>query len=314
MPVQKWMWAAFLLGAGLPVLATPVAPPDQPQQQYAVSTSHDRLGRLLAPVYINGRGPFRFLIDTGSTGTFVGSRLARELGIAPPDKNPQLMRIHDVMGTIDAPAIHVTRLDLGPFVETDLTLPSLPIEDLSGANGVLGVEGLRGRQLSVDFRRDIITIDDGGQYIPARFDRLQAEIQKGSLMVVSIRISDVEAPTLIDTGAETTVINLAMLKAIRAAGERPLPIKETTLINLFGTKVPGTFYLVDDVKIAGYRLDHLPVAVVSSELFESWGYPDTPAIVLGMDVLGLADGLVLDYRNAELYVGFPTIKSNYRLH
>ncbi|MFL6618280.1 MAG: hypothetical protein ACJ8MH_06740, partial [Povalibacter sp.] len=58
-------------GRGNPTEATPVPAPqklaslEQPDHLFAAPTRADRIGRIMAPVTINGRGPFRLIVDTG---------------------------------------------------------------------------------------------------------------------------------------------------------------------------------------------------------------------------------------------------------
>src|SRR5690606_32715782 len=40
---------------------------DGEEALYASPTRRDRIGRIIAPVIINGQGPFRFVVDTGAT-------------------------------------------------------------------------------------------------------------------------------------------------------------------------------------------------------------------------------------------------------
>ena len=37
-------------------------------------------------------------------------------------------------------------------------------------------------------------------------------------------------------------------------------------------------------------------------IFEHWGMVDEPALLIGMDILGLLDTLVIDYRRMELHI------------
>jgi hypothetical protein len=40
-------------------------------------------------------------------------------------------------------------------------------------------------------------------------------------------------------------------------------------------------------------------------VFRLWNLDDKPAILVGMDVLGLADALMIDYRRSEMWVLLP---------
>src|SRR5918993_608268 len=42
-----------------------------PEPRYVAPTRRDRIGRVWAPVYINGQGPFRLVLDTGANRTAV---------------------------------------------------------------------------------------------------------------------------------------------------------------------------------------------------------------------------------------------------
>ena len=41
------------------------------------------------------------------------------------------------------------------------------------------------------------------------------------------------------------------------------------------------------------------------EIFKHWKLTDEPAMLIGMDVLGLLDTLIIDYRRKELQVKLP---------
>src|SRR5688572_17412347 len=43
---------------------------------FASPTRIDRIGRIVAPVYINGQGPFRLVVDTGASHSTVSPQLA----------------------------------------------------------------------------------------------------------------------------------------------------------------------------------------------------------------------------------------------
>ena len=49
-----------------PGLGSRLAQPPEAATLFASPTRMDRIGRILVPVSINGRGPFRMLVDTGA--------------------------------------------------------------------------------------------------------------------------------------------------------------------------------------------------------------------------------------------------------
>ena len=57
------------------------------EPRYVSPTRRDQIGRIWAPVMINGRGPFRLVLDTGASHSAVTALVALALGI-PTDRSP----------------------------------------------------------------------------------------------------------------------------------------------------------------------------------------------------------------------------------
>ncbi len=51
------------------------------EPRYVAPTLRDRLGRIWAPVYLNGKGPFRLVLDTGASNSAVMAEVATDLGL-----------------------------------------------------------------------------------------------------------------------------------------------------------------------------------------------------------------------------------------
>lgn len=64
-------------------------------------TRRDKIGRIWAPVLINGQGPFRLVLDTGASGSAVNARVAQILGLAPDAAQSVLLR--GVTGCVAVP-------------------------------------------------------------------------------------------------------------------------------------------------------------------------------------------------------------------
>src|SRR5262245_22989425 len=82
--------AAAWLAAAPPAFAECIDAPDLAAYQTATAmdfaqgpTRSDRLGRVVAPVIVNGQGPFRFIVDTGANRSAVSQALADQLGLTP---------------------------------------------------------------------------------------------------------------------------------------------------------------------------------------------------------------------------------------
>src|SRR5262245_48388599 len=91
--------------APTPPVATAPAPPvhDPNEPLFAVPTQRDRIGRILAPVMINGKGPFRLIIDTGANHSTVSPHILEKLGLVPAPENDRI--VHGVTGSARVPSV-----------------------------------------------------------------------------------------------------------------------------------------------------------------------------------------------------------------
>ena len=51
------------------------------EPRYVAPTRRDQIGRIWAPVLINGRGPFSLVLDTGASSSAVTAMVALALGM-----------------------------------------------------------------------------------------------------------------------------------------------------------------------------------------------------------------------------------------
>src|SRR5271165_4151245 len=111
-----------------------------------IAAVNDLYKRMTAPIRVNGRGPFPFVVDTGSNQTVISAELAAQLGLPPGDPSP----LNGVAGVQMAPTTRA-RLDVGPRRHRDATLSILAQADIGGS-GLLGLEDLDGQEVTLDFR------------------------------------------------------------------------------------------------------------------------------------------------------------------
>ncbi|HEY2396876.1 MAG TPA: retropepsin-like aspartic protease [Rudaea sp.] len=269
-----------------------------PDQRWVARTDRDRIGRIWVPVLINNKGPFRLALDTGATNTAVTPDVALALGLSPVDSDRVVLR--GVTGTATVPTIPIDGLIVG-----DLDLPSrrLPIiaNGLGGADGILGTEGMLDKRITIDFRNDSIVIArsrheraaSGLIVIPFKLD--------DGLAIVDARIGRVAARAVIDTGGQSTIGNVALHEALlsRYRKEAVVPdgIVGVTLDVQLGNRIDTPPIVLGSVAIG-----HAQVTTGDMEIFRQWRMTREPVVLIGMDVLGLFDTLVIDYARRELQV------------
>jgi predicted aspartyl protease len=259
-------------------------------------TDSDRAGRMVAPILVNGEGPFRFIIDTGANRSVLSGRLAQRLGLTPSGDG----EVHSVYGVAPAPFVRVTSLHYG-----DLSLPSgeLPILQgpvLAGEHGLLGVDGMEGRRLELDFRRGCIEIGPSRHVRRVRgWVSVRGELRFGHLVVVPGRISGLRVNVLIDTGSDTSLANTALQEALGARLSRNR--------SLFGRAATASDPIMLERAIILRRLfvgdmeaQNVTAFVGDYHVFSLWGMLEEPTLLLGMDVLTQARALAIDYGRATV--------------
>ena len=105
-----------------------------PEPRFVAPTRRDKIGRIWAPVMINGQGPFRLVLDTGANRSAVNARVAQLLGVAPDATQSVLLR--GVTGSVAVPTIRVKSFSVGDVIVTPAVLP-IVTDALGGADGVL---------------------------------------------------------------------------------------------------------------------------------------------------------------------------------
>lgn len=130
----------------------PQEPPPVPQQggppdaAAQLETAFDQARRMSVPVLLNGKGPFGFVVDTGANRTVVSTEAAAACNLEGAGRAD----VHGIAGAEPADLARVRRLAVGSVVSKDLVLPTLPRERL-GADGLLGIDIMVGRQMSLEF-------------------------------------------------------------------------------------------------------------------------------------------------------------------
>ena len=137
------LWALVVPLLSSHALAQPSEPPPQrveevvvsvPEPRYVAPTTRDRIGRIWAPVLINGKGPYRLVLDTGASRSAVIQRVVDDAGL-PLRARP--VRLRGVTGAASVPAVLADTLEFGELVIEKATLPVVA-DVFGGADGVLG--------------------------------------------------------------------------------------------------------------------------------------------------------------------------------
>jgi predicted aspartyl protease len=288
-----------------PPLAAPASLDELPQVQvsapeprYVAPTRRDQIGRIWAPVMINDQGPFRLVLDTGASHSGVTARVAAALGIPLDESEPVMLR--GVTGSAEVPTIRVDSLVVGDLILRPAILPII-IDALGGADGILGIEDMADKRIFIDFRHDLITINRS-HLERAGYDFITVPMQRSRLGLVQLKayVGGVQVNAILDTGGQATIGNWAMRNALlrhaHGAGQPEEVIGVTT------DAQNGESYATPPIEIGDVRIQGARVTYGDMRIFEHWKMNDEPALLIGMDAIGLLDVVIIDYRRHELQI------------
>ena len=268
-----------------------------PEARYVAPTRRDQIGRIWAPVYINDQGPFRLVLDTGASRSCVIAKVAKTLGLVPDAS--QSMRLQAVTGSATVPTIRVDSLLIGDLEISDSRLPIIP-DALGGAEGILGNEGLRDRRVYIDFRHDLISITHShNRTAPPGFMTIPFKLERGRLLIVDAWLGRVRAKAIIDTGGQSTIGNLALRDALLRKNSWETPTVDQ-IQGVTAEVQEGEGRRAPAIQFGPIDINTHRMTFADMQIFEYWKLTKEPALLIGMDALGLLDTLIIDYRRNEL--------------
>jgi predicted aspartyl protease len=266
-----------------------------PEPRYVAPTRRDQIGRIWAPVWLNGKGPFRLVLDTGANRSGVTAQVAELLGISLDQSPPVLLR--GVNGILTVPTIRVDSLSVGDLTLSPALLP-IVTDALGGAEGVLATDEFANQRVSIDFKHDNIDIRRSrNERARSDFVTIPLERSEPGLLVIHAFVGNVRTQAVIDTGGQRTIGNLAMRDALVRRHEQGYSVQifDVTAKAQTGETYPSPPITLDSIKILDARITYGDM-----HIFGHWHLTNKPALLIGMDVLGLLDTFIIDYRRHEL--------------
>lgn len=266
-----------------------------PEPRYVAPTLRDRIGRVWAPVYINGKGPFRLVLDTGANRTALIPALADRIGLPT---QPHTVRLLGVTGASTVPIVQVDSIEVGDLWLGDRKVAIVP-DVFGGAEGVLGADGLSDKRIHIDFKNDQITIRrSAGKVALPGFIRVPVKIRHGHLLMFDVKLGGVRTRAMLDTGAQMTIGNHSLRTSLtkRAKGDKNIIIGVTL------DEQHGETFFLPTVSIGELTVHGMPVTFGDIYIFDAWKMTEAPAVLIGMDIIGLLDAVIIDYKRRELHM------------
>src|SRR6185312_14329872 len=229
---------------------------------------------IWAPVLIDGKGPFRPVLDTGANHSAVTAGVAQALGMPLGTSH---VLLHGVMGTLIVPTIRVSNLIVGDLQIDSTMLPIVP-DALGGAEGVLGTEGLLDKRIFIDFRHDLITIRHSrGRRADNGYVTVPIKIMSDHLLATTAYIGTIRTTAIIDTGAQTSIANLALRKALLER-RKHYQFTKDQIIDTTDTVGEGQGADVPPIRLGDISIRSAHLTIGDVGIFEAWKLADSPAL------------------------------------
>jgi predicted aspartyl protease len=248
--------------------------------------------RLAVEVRINGRGPYRFIVDSGADSSAVGQRIARDLQL-PLGSQATLHAMTAENVIVDR--VKVGQLTVGPTTVRNLELPALREVDVGG-DGVIGIDALVQQRLMMDFEKHSIRVEDAR--LPEHDIRgaivITAKRRRGQLILTHVTAAGLPLDAVIDTGSQVTIGNLALRdKLIKGNRDKFLTIPVT---DVTGAKADVQLARIAELRLGPIVLRDVPIAFADIPPFRLFGLAGEPALLLGTDILQTFRRVSLDFR------------------
>jgi predicted aspartyl protease len=251
--------------------------------------------RMQIGVLVNGKGPYRFFVDSGADRSVIGQMLAIRLGLPA---GPTVI-LHSTGSARETSTVHIDSLSVGTSLIHDIAAPALP-ERFLGGDGMLGIDALIDQRLTIDFDKKTVVVQDTHRPEPtAGPDEvvITARRRKGQLILTQAT-AGFPLAAVIDTGTEITVGNGAL--RARLLRRRQVPVMTTTLISVTGDIISADLLSVPEIRIGDLILRNVLIAFSDVPPFKLFGLDQEPAILLGTDILSGFRRISLDFRRRKV--------------
>jgi predicted aspartyl protease len=297
--------AALLAFVGAQAALAQAPPAGAPVQgeipvETSVATTMSATDRMLAPVTINGAGPYPFIIDTAAERSVIARQLADELRLAPAGRK----RLLSISNTRTADL--VTMVGVSFMAGEARTLNAFALDGRNiGASGVLGIDALRGQRVTLDFAAGEMRVGPA----PRRVERLapneivvRARSRFGQLVLIDSSAEGVPVDVIVDSGLQASVGNEALRRLLTS---RRSQFEKIELMSITGEATRADYTRVDKLRIGGVAINGMPIAFANAHFFTRMRLTRRPALLLGMDTLRMFRRVVVDFPNRRAHFVFP---------
>lgn len=274
-----------------------------PAADDVVDLARDAYSRMTVPVTIGTAsgdtlGPFKFLIDTGAERTVIARSVANAAHLVPNGHGTLV----GVAGLREVDLVTVDTVTMGKRSLYALNTPLLDAAAI-GADGIIGLDGLQGQRVLLDFDTNRLSIGDA---VSLGGDRgyeiiVRARRRSGQLIMTDAYLDGVRTEIVVDTGSDTSIGNEALERALKRNHQEAT----VQLMSVTGQNATANVGMARTLKLGDLSLNNTVIAFTDAPPFERLGLRKRPALLLGMTQLRLFHRVAIDFATRRILFAIP---------
>ena len=252
--------------------------------------------RMKATVKIGDGPDLAFIVDTGAERSAIATETATALALPASGS----LRVVSFDGSGTVPTVRISGFQFGKSRSRNLDALTFSRSSL-GADGLLGVDSLKGKVVTFDFDDSEMRIEQGSS-LRAQGDGailVEAAQKDGRLVFSTARVNRIPTAMILDTGSDLTIGNDALRRVLQGRGQLDY-IRTVRLLTTTGQVMRLDYTIIESAQFGPVRVRNLPIAFSTTEPFEELGLSKKPAILLGMDALRAFGEVSVDFRRHQV--------------
>lgn len=276
---------------------TPGVPVDEAAR---IAAANDSAEHMTVPVMINGKGPFRFVVDTGADRSVLAEDVAVSLGLVKGAE----VSVQGVVRSVSTRVVTIAELNFGPISRRNLHLPLLS-RTYMGADGYLGLDAVDGSRVTLDFANRALQVARSRMssvYTPRRPTEAYVPLRgnMGHLRSLNCRVDGVSTTCFLDTGAQISVGNSKLYQALLRENPGLRSLGSLPITGITGGVMMGEVVRIERIRLHSVNFSDAVVAIADMSIFDVWGLAQEPALLIGMNFLRQFQQVSIDYGMKEI--------------
>lgn len=275
-------------------------------------------GRIVVEANINSRGPYDFVLDTGSSISAIFGDVSDSLslGFVPDTK----VIVHGAVASGTFPLLDVAQAEVAGAIWPEPRFVRLPgVTDANaGVDGILGLDFLQryaigfvaGERIVRLYRPETVARRSYRGWASIPFKPRKIGENGAALLFIEVTIDGWEVPAVFDLGAGLNMINWS------GAGSLGIDRERLRLDQVLSGALQGDLRMARlDARVvttSGVRWRNEAFAIADLDIFEIFGLKDRPAAILGAALFTQRD-FIIDFARGRLLVNVATAPLDHNL-